>query len=467
MSIRSNFDLNNKGKEDLFLENIFRFNYENIPIPKVDWNSKALIEASGTNAVLFTLMDYKAKKSGLIRPMIVKETSDKAAMKEYYIESKRAATHSDFLELKKLRTKAFEEIYFDDISDTDINGLGGLKKLLTRPNPFQTWSQFMYSNSFFKDNGWTAMYKWKPKINLGKTVRLYSLPTHLVNIISSGTWDDPIKAYQFDYNPSRQFEIKKEDIIRVSSFSPKYDTNGAHLYGTSKIKVAWDEFQTYAKAVEREYSSFTGGDLRAILMPDGDILDLPSDQKQQATWFQNFKDGIIRAFKQSGNQKIAITPTMLKDIQLRQELTEKITAEAKEKAQSIACAVWGLDMPAVFPTNQGTTFDNQKEYAAKTLRNGVFPDLRDFEEALREDLVKPEYKGYSLLFDYDVYEELTRDLAKEMEMLTKADFLSDNEKRAYIDYDEMEDERAAVPRAYWNDLNNLESGSLFEGEEEL
>lgn len=444
-------------KENLFEKSVFEHSFNNIPIPSLlDSNSKALAEAAGTNSVLYTLTNYKASKSSQIVPLIVKEkASEKALAREYKREHNKFAgqtTDSYVIKgLQELRTKAFEEIPLSEIQSG--HELYSLKKLLTKPNGYQRWSEFVYAYSFFKDNGWAAMWGNRSEVgaNKGAYLDLYQLPTHLLEIIA-GTPSEPISGYRFKTKYKEVF--KAEDTIRLSSFSPSYDSNGGHLYGRSKIKAAWDEFQTYAKATERAYSSFSGADLKAILMPEAEPFDM-SSATDESSWFQSFRDRMLRSWKQKGDQRIAIVGHPVKAIQFQNEIKNQIIAEAQETAMNNACAVWSLDRGVVFPSEKGTTFENQKDMIAKTLRNGVFPDLRILEEAFREDIIADRYGKHTVVFDYDVYPELTKDLSKEMEMLTKADFLTDNEKRKYIDYEGIEDEKAKIPRAYWNELAPL------------
>jgi hypothetical protein len=66
-------DFLNKG-DNSFNEAIFQHNYRNIPIPSLaSANLKTYADAIGTNSILYSVMDYKAKKSSQIKPIIVRE----------------------------------------------------------------------------------------------------------------------------------------------------------------------------------------------------------------------------------------------------------------------------------------------------------------------------------------------------------------------------------------------------------
>lgn len=441
-------DFLTKGDKS-FNDAVFQHNYKNIPIPSLASNNfKLYADDISANPILYTVMDYKAKKSSQIKPIIVKEVKDKLLAKEFYKWNGKFTEPYEIRQHNKLRKKAFEEIDNDEI--TEKHPLFYLKKILTNPNAYQTFSEFVYAYSMFDDlAGWSLFHGERSTntVHRGKFTSLYTMPTHLMEVIG-GTPQDPITGYRFKSDYKTIFDI--EDSIRISGFSPDYDSRGGHLYGTSKVKVAWSLFQSHAEAVARQYSSNAGGDARAIIMPRaGEIFDTGGDDTK---WAQKFKDGIIRAFRQLTLQRIAISTQPLEAIHFQNALDSAVTTNTKLEAKQDVAAVWGLDPSVVFPTESGTTFTNQADKIANSLRAGVFPSLQKFEEKFREEIVKVQYPGHSLIFDYDVYEELTKDQTKEMETLEKLTYLSDNEKRTRIDYEALQDERANTPRAYWDVL---------------
>lgn len=437
-----------------FHEAVFQHNYKNIPIPSLaSVNLETYADAIGLNPILYTVMDYKAKKSSQIKPIIVKEVKDKSLVKEFYKWNGKYTDAYEIRQQNKLRKKAFEEIDFDHINQA--NELFYLKKILTKPNNYQTFTEFIYATSMFEDlAGWSLFFGERSESfrQKGQFTELYSMPTHLMEIIG-GTPMDPISGYRLKFDYKTVFSI--EDAIRISGFSPDYDSRGGHLYGTSKVKVAWSLFQAHAEAVARQYSSNAGGDLRALIMPKaGDNFDTNSlgAGGDETKWVQKFKDMILRSFKQKTNQRIAIIGQPVDAIQFQNALDSTVTTSTKLEAKQDIAAVWGLDPSVVFPTEAGTTYTNQADKIANSLRSGVFPSLQKLEENFREEIVKAQFPGYSLIFDYDVYEELTKDQTKEMETLERLTYMTINEKRERIDYERIDDPQADIPVALWNVL---------------
>lgn len=443
------------NKVDLFDQNIFKQVFTNVPIPELSYNAKALAEAIETDSVLYSIQAYKARQSSRVLPVISKEVpGEKSTVKEF---KKWNGIYTDQYErkkLKELRNKAFEEIYLDDIDER--SNLFGLKKLLTMPNQYQTFAEFLEAYSFNIDNGWAPIWgvRLETGINKGHYQNLYVLPSHLIEIMG-GTTLEPIRGYRFKPNYVKDQEFKPEDVIRISSYSPRYDSNGGHLYGLSKIKVAWDDFQVRTKSLERKYTNFSNGDLRSLLVPK-EGSDWGDSPEAVQTFTKKMKDILTRAFRQVLPQRVAFLGTPIDVHHFQNDIKETLIKEAEEMAIRVACAAWGIDQTVVFPTNEGTTYDNQQVMTGKALRNGVFPDLIKLESRLNEEAVKPFYKGYSLTFDYDVFEELNNDIFKEIETLSKADFIPDNVKLRWIDQEPLEDPRADIPSKYWDfstDLN--------------
>jgi hypothetical protein len=435
-------------KTDIFERSVFRYTFNNVPIPELNANSKVLAEAIETDSILYSIQSYKARQSSRILPIISKEVAgEKSTAKEFKKWNGKYVDKYERIKLKELRNKAFEEIYLDDINER--NNLYGLKKLLTKPNQYQTFAQLMEAYSFNIDQGWCPLWgdRLDNGINRGKYQSLYVLPSHLVDIIG-GTQFDPITAYRFKHTYQKDLEFLAEDVIRISTYSPRYDGNGEHLRGISKIKVAWDDFQVRVKSLERKYTNFSNGDLRSLIMPkEGHNWGDSAEEVESQT--RSLKDSIIRAFRQILPQRIGFLGTPVDVHHFQNEVKEVLLKDAEEMAIRIACSVWGIDQTVVFPTNEGTTYDNQQVMTAKALRNGVFPDLIKFEENINEYLVKPYYDGHSIMFDYDVYEELNNDIFKEIDALSKADWIPDNVKLRWIDQEPIDDERAEIPSKYW------------------
>lgn len=440
---------------NLFNKGVFSQYYQNVPIPKYDVTK--LQEQFKKNSLLFAIMDFKAKKSSQVKPQIVK-TVNQADAKEFKKWNSKVADPYERKQLNKLRLKAFEEIELDEITVSD--DLYKLKKILTQPNEYQTFGQFLYAFSCFMDlSGWSAQYNdiMENGINKGKYQNIYELPSNHIEIVAGGI-GEPIKEYRMLYGFRQTYPA--EYVTRLSSFSFDYNGTGGHLYGTSKVQAAWDELETYNKGKEREYSSFDGGDLRAILMPKLEGLNVDSYEGGTITEkFMKFRDSILRSLKQIGRQKVAIVDQQLDVIQMINKLENNVTKDAKAEVKANVSSVWHMHPDYVFGSSESSTYDNMKMYVSASLRDGVFPDIQMKFEALNEYVIN-NFNGYGLIPDFDVFPELTLDRSTEMERLAKVDFMSDNEKREWMDYSKIEDERAELPSKYWDVAPNFEIDAI-------
>lgn len=441
---------------DTLQRSIFQYPNRNIPIPRLNFRSKEFAEAIKTNSALFAIQDYKASKYAQIKPSLVKEKSnEKKLVREYYenINNYKDYTPKD---LQEIRFKAFEEIPLEDI--TESSGIiYKAKKLITKPNQNESFAELMYKASMNEDNG--VVFFWGIKLDNGINKGIYQtmevLPTHLIEILGGQSWMEPIYGYKMVNRFGKEFEFKHEDVVRISSYSPNYDMNGSHLYGTSKIEVAWDDLQIAQKALERKFTHFSNGDLRIIITPEsGGAFDTGDIESQ--TWLKNFWNMIQKRFKQPNSQRAAVLDNPITVHQIQNAIDGDLIVNAEEQALRKACSVWKLEYPIIFPSLKGTTFDNQDGMVAKSLRNGVFPGLQKIEERWREDIIKPMTSGVvSLLFDYDGYPELDKDFNTEMDAWSKTTSFSDNEIRRAMGYEPIPDQRADLPAKYWDLTSDL------------
>jgi len=226
---------------------------------------------------------------------------------------------------------------------------------------------------------------------------------------------------------------------------------GSHLYGTSRVKIAYAEILTYTEAVMREYTGFKTGDSAHILSPkDPEAQQAAAGDKGM---FQAMVDKIFGGLKKSNRHNAVVIPYSMDHINLASPLKDSNVIESKKAIKEIVAGVFHLPVRVVYNDTSGGTYNNLKEDKKDALRNGVFPLLNQFEECINERIIKPNF-GYEFGFDYDCYEELNPDVIADMERLAKVDFMSDNEKRSWNDFEELQDERAKTPQKYWE--SNIE-----------
>lgn len=411
-------------------------------IPKPD-NVERYADLFEVNAVLHTLIDFKATKCSQIKPMIyrVKDSGAERAFRELNGQD-LGGNLSAYMEKKEAKDRGIEEVNLDSITVLDKEYR--LKKMLTKPNAQNRWDDFMYSISAFYDiAGWSLIYgaKLSSGEDAGKYAELYSMPTHMMEIIGRSPLD-PVT--QYIYNGDNRIPLNAKDCVPIRSFSVRWDKAGTHLYGTSKVKAAWFELMTYIESKERQYTSFKTGDSAHIIFPEFESSQLMSDDDGE---LRRFKDKIFGALRQKDRHAAAIVGQKLGAINLSSALNTSQTIEAQQEIRDILAALWKLPPRLVFNDSRSATYNNMNEDKKNALYNGVFPFLFKVEQALNEDIVQPLY-GYRLAFDYDIYPELLPNITDDMVKLDKVSYLTDDEKRAYFRYEPLKDGLGEVPTKY-------------------
>jgi Phage portal protein len=408
-----------------------------------------LVKYYQTNSLIYSLVDWKANKSSEIKPSLYKVVDDSNA-KEY---RKWNGKYTDAYELKKLKglkNKAYQEIELSNISYNDLR-FGKLKKLFTKPNPEMTWKLFVYAYIANKDIcGFSAI--WGNRIeggnNNGQFEELYVLPSHQVNIIG-GTPFQPIQGYKLNHkNYSKEF--KAEDTMLINSFSFNYETNGSHLYGQSRVKAALAELDTFVYSKLRELYSYQTGDSATIIFPqDLEFANALSDKS--ATERQEWLDEIFKRLKQTNRQNVAVFPYPLDSRKIDSPLKDSNTTQAQMASKENICAIFHIP-PPILGSQEASTYNNMKEARKMAISDAVLPEMRDLNECFSESII-PLYqtKGdkIEMQFDYDVFDELSQDVEQQANALSKMDFLSDNQKLAWFEYEVIKDERADLPQKYW------------------
>lgn len=411
-------------------------------IPKPD-NVARYADLFEVNSVLFTLINFKATKVSQIKPLVykVKDSGAERMFRSLNGKDLDGDPHK-YRELKRSKELGIEEIPLDSIRVIDKEYR--LKKLLTKPNEQNRWDEFMYSLSAFYDiAGWSLMYgaKVKEGSDKGLYAELYSLPTHLLEIVGSSPLD-PVSGYIFDGDFRRTFDAK--DCVAIRSFSPRFDRQGSHLYGVSKVKAGWAELMTYIQSKERQHTAFATGDSAHILFPEFQDSQLTESESGE---LKSFKDRIFGALRQKDRHSAAIVGQKLGAINLSPTLDKSQTIEAQQDIRDMLAALWNLPPRIVFNDSRSATYNNMVEDKKNALYNGVFPFLNKVEDAINEDIVGPLYDR-KLAFDYDVYPELLPNITDDMVKLDKVSFLTDDEKREFFQYEPLPDRLGEIPTKF-------------------
>lgn len=440
---------NTSSTPDLYNQILFNIPMRGTPIAS-EYNLLEYVKTYSNNSLVFALVDWKASRASEIRPCLY-QIKDKKLAKEYRKFNGVYVNDYELKQLAKLKERSYEEVELSTIADTDLT-YGKIKKLFRNPAPLFTWKQFVYHYMASRDvSGFCVIWANRVGLSINKinVESLNPLPSHLLQIIG-GTQFEPIRGYKI-INATYTKEFAAADSLLLRNHSFNYDNQGGFLYGTPRIQAALNEIDTYKASKLRELYGFQTGDSTHVIFPrDKEVSEAYANQSSQEK--QSFKDAILRMLGQKNRQNIAISGFPLDSILLDTPLSESRTTEAQKSIREILGAVWHIN-PTLLGSQESSSYNNIKEISKISLRDGVFPEMRELCEGLHDFLIAPSLKDHELQFDYDVFEEFSQDIKMQSEALRNMDYLSDNEKRSWFDYEPIPDERATTPQKYWDIVN--------------
>lgn len=397
------------------LKQMFGLISNNQPITRPVNPDEYLQKSYCYNATVYSIVQKIVKKSRGI-PFILYEVKDKKLFNRHLYSKS----------LLSVKEQVFEEANAPDI-----------EKILKAPNNYTTWSDFIEQYLIYKliiGNH----YIYTEKRVTGEVIAMHTLPAQDMEIVA-GTPLNPIKGYKLDVYFGQDV-IEKDKIIHIRNFNPNYNQDGSHLYGLSPISNAAATLTLDNNAVNAHLASFLNSGVRGILTSE---LGTGAIGQQQA---EVLKD----KYKTQGKgvakfNDLLITALPLKYVPLGLSPVDLAIIEAQKLTLRDLCNIYSVPVQLMNST-EASTYSNVKEAYKAMMYDAVLPELDTFYETLNNTFIaswnKEGGKQYHLTYDLQAVQELADDMATTITALNSAQFLTTNEKRAYIGYGEVEEPMA-------------------------
>ena len=396
------------------------------------------------NSTVYSLVNIIAKAASSI-PFQVYEKVNDNDYKRYKAMNNGTLDSSVMHKANYLKKKALVELH-----DTDLH------KLLERPNPAQSYASWITELiAFGKLTGNRYIYGIAPETGngAGKYKELYVMPSQLIEIIS-GVIMQPVKEYAIEYNG--QYKIPAEQICHIKDFNPYFDGSGSHLYGQSPLRAGLRSMTTNNEAVQTGVKYLQNQTARGVLMSDeGDLNEVQAQQ---------LKDKFRKNFQGANNAgDIIITPKKLSWVNFGLNASDLSLIEQYNASIKDLCNIYNVPVTLLNNT-ESSTFNNVKEAKKALYQNCVIPELNKIQDELNRWL-EPKYgENLCIEFDYSVIPELQEETDKVVDQMSKAWWLTPNEKRAVMSFGT--DEENEILNEYYIPANLIPaSGSDIEIEE--
>ncbi len=372
------------------------------------------------NATIYSIINLITKAASTI-PICVYEKVNDSDLKRYKAMTSGMIDGTIIHKSNMLKKSALIEL-----KDTELH------EILERPNPAQSYASFISELiAFGKLTGNRYVYGIGPDTgdNIGKYKELYVMPSQIMEIVSGGMFE-PVKEYKIQYNGS--FAIPSDQICHIKDFNPYYDGTGSHLYGQSPLRAGLRSLTTNNEAVQTGVKYLQNQTARGVLMSDeGDLNEVQAQQ---------LKDKFRSTYQGSNNAgDIVITPKKLSWVNFGLSAGDISLLEQYNASIKDLCNIYAVPSQ-LLNNDKASTYNNIKEAKKALYQNAVIPEMLKIRDELNRWLAPKYGEKYYIDFDFSVIPELQEEMDKVVDQMSRAWWITPNEKRASMSYAEEENE---------------------------
>ena len=406
----------------------------NTPVVLDDKPNTYIKEGYMMNPDVYSVVNLRSRAAAAIPPLVL-EVKDKKLAQEYYRlkQSQRNGVQEGFKERKaELRKKAFEEV--DEDND--------LYKLIERPNPLQAFPEWFENLWGFLDITGNS-YAHGVELNDGRIGEMWIMPPQLTRIKADKGFEGLIRSYKLEYY-GQAHDIPADTVMHLKYWNPDYTSPGSHLYGMSPLRSARLTVRSGNDGMQALSSSYQNMGASGMAFPDDkDVESLSTEQRDQlqreiqsASGPKNTKSVLVTSVKM-GWQAFGMSPV---DLEILASLN---------LTQRKICNIYGVSSELLNdPENK--TQANKKEARRGLYMDAVIPQMERIYAELNRWLTRPyrDSEGnlrparfgeqYHLDYDVSAIEALSDDMGKKVDWLARAWWLTLNERREAIDFEQSD-----------------------------
>ena len=379
------------------------------------------------NATIYSLVNIITNAATTI-PFQVYEKVNENEVKRYKALTSGSIDANSIYKANLIRKNAMVEL-----EETELH------KLLERPNAAQSYASWISELiAFGKLTGNRYIYGIAPEtgMNQGKYKELYVMPSQIMEIVSGGIMQ-PVQKYRIEYQGA--YDIPAEDVCHIKDFNPYYDGTGSHLYGQSPLRAGLRSLTTNNEAVQTGVKYLQNQTARGILTSDeGDLNEVQAQQ---------LKDKFRKNFQGSDNAgDVIITPKKLSWVNFGLNASDVSLIQQYNASIKDLCNIYAVPVQLLNNT-ESATYNNMKEAKKALYQNCVIPELNKIRDELNRWLVPKFGEKLFIDFDYSAIPELQEENEKVVDQLSKAWWVTPNEKRSVMNYG-VDEENVALDNYY-------------------
>lgn len=366
------------------------------------------------NATIYSLINLITKAATTI-PFQVYEKTNENDYKRYKALTSGMMDAASIQKASLLQKNALVEL-----QDTELH------KILERPNPAQSYNAWLTELiAFGKLTGNRYIYGIGPDTgaNVGKFTELYVMPSQVMEIISNGIME-PVSKYKLEYNGTKY--IDASEICHIKDFNPYYDGTGSHMYGQSPLRAGLRSLTTNNEAVQTGVKYLQNQTARGLLTSEmGDINEVQAQQ---------LKDKFRSQHQGSDNAgDIIITPNKMSWVNFGLNASDVSLIAQYNASIKDLCNIYNVPVQLLNNTDS-SSYNNMKEAKKALYQNAVIPELVKIKDELNRWLAPKYGDKLCIEFDFSVIPEMQEETDKVVDQLSKAWWITPNEKRSAMNY---------------------------------
>jgi HK97 family phage portal protein len=416
-------------------------------------------EGFNKNAAIFSIISYATKKFGQIPFRLYKVQAGKEKeLARYNYLTKTSHNPTQLKEMLSLRKKALDDAMVENELDS----------LLQQPNRHQGQDSFLEMiYGFRKLTGEGNIWLNSGEDLDAKTLELLLIPKQ--NLVLLADRQDPwgILGYQLQFGTAR-VTLPKENVLMWKCPSYEFDAvTKIHLRGQSPMRSLLLPLQASNAASEREVYLNKNAGVNGVLVDK--TVRAAALTKEQLDQLKESVHNRVNGVTKSGN-----VTTMSGDwayLQLGMDANQLRLLEHKKFTTRELCAGIGLP-PEVFEPD--AIHANKKEAKRNWVYDSLTPDAYSLRDELNRALL-PKFGFNKAQFHIDcdimALPDLSEDVKSQVEAIKEAWWLSPNERRVFMNYEEDTDpnmDKKYIPSGLQTmEQANEDLGKPLDSEEEV
>jgi HK97 family phage portal protein len=378
------------------------------------------------NSDVYSIVTFLARKAGSIPWYVYKmKPGEKAktSLERYKQLSKGLHNKGAFERALMERKNAYEENMVTN---------SPLAKLLERPNPQQAQDQFFQNLFGYRIlSGEGNIYGNDGNIDNGKFLELNVLPTQFLEI-----YPDPNDLYGllgYKLMVAQGINIPKANVCHWKSWNPDFnDVTRSHLRGVSPLRSAWKLLRMSNNAADASAKMTQNGGAKGALVPQPVNNNIPQMTPEQASIIQRAINERINGTDNKGSVGVMQYPYNYLNFGLSSVDMELVKTLQMTLHQW--CRVFG--MPIVLFDTDTSSYNNYTNGMRDLITNTIAPLCAELRDELNAWLVPRFGENVYIDFDISALPELQSDMEKMVAQLKQADWLTFDEKRTAMGYEE-------------------------------